>query len=163
MSANPVVSARDFFAALYDGVTVDWIEIRPLLDSQDPRYNDKEARGRAEAEMRRFFEWPKELDACAGYCTKISGSVFHVYFGVVLRKGPRGGGKKDCAAATCVFADIDFKDVTPERVREILAKFPLPPSIVVRSGHGLHVYWLLKKALFESAFPRIEAVNRAVL
>lgn len=163
MSPSPVVSACDFFAALYEGVGHDWIEIRPLLDKSDPRYSDKEARGKAEYEVRRFFEWPKHLAVCADYCLKISGAPFHVYFGVALRKNSKAGTKKDCGVATCVFADVDWKDAPAEKVREILASFPLKPSIVVRSGRGVHIYWRIRPFAFESAFDRVERVNAAIL
>lgn len=46
-------------------------------------------------------------------------------------------------------ADIDFKNIPDDEptVREKLAGLRLPPSALIRSGNGLHVYWLFKEAL----------------
>lgn len=43
-----------------------------------------------------------------------------------------------------VFVDMDLKDgvhKSKEEFISILEKLPLPPSIVVDSGHGVHAYW----------------------
>lgn len=46
-------------------------------------------------------------------------------------------------------ADLDFKDIVerPEIVLDVLESMKNRPSIVVRSGHGYHAYWLLQDAL----------------
>jgi len=70
-----------------------------------------------------------------------------VYFGVATRRDDRDGTLQNCRHLSAFYVDIDFK-VTPEadaRVR--LARFALPPSIIVLSGGGLHVYWLLREPL----------------
>src|SRR5262245_25305465 len=49
----------------------------------------------------------------------------------------------------CAHTDIDFSQIeaAPEELERILANLSLPPSRVHHSGHGLHLYWLLKTAL----------------
>ena len=49
----------------------------------------------------------------------------------------------------CAHADLDFKSIAASRaaIEDVLAALPLPPSLVVSSGHGLHLYWLLRKPL----------------
>jgi hypothetical protein len=43
--------------------------------------------------------------------------------------------------------DLDFKNQPEEEARRTLEKVPLPPSIVIHSGGGLHVYWCLNEPL----------------
>lgn len=92
----------------------------------------------------------------------------HVAVGLVTRRerssdGTRGGAS-DCAYGQLLWADIDIVDgsgahkkrewpvgggrtlVNPdsmESARSLIAAFPVPPSTVVDSGHGVHCYWLL--------------------
>jgi hypothetical protein len=61
---------------------------------------------------------------------------------------------ENCGLLAALFVDIDFKAVQahpnalPEdQSRALLSTFPLEPSIVVHTGGGLHVYWLLKDPL----------------
>ena len=63
---------------------------------------------------------------------------------------PRVRGDLDTVSrVTALWADIDFKDFKGgERAARVsLDLFPLPPSFVVGSGHGLHTYWLLESSV----------------
>jgi len=61
-------------------------------------------------------------------------------------------------AISCLWADIDIVGAghkgkkrypeTIEKALELLNQMPLPPSIIVKSGGGLHVYWLLDKFFY---------------
>jgi putative DNA primase/helicase len=77
-----------------------------------------------------------------------------VYFGVALRKeelpAPQRGSIQDVSLLPGVWMDIDIasdahvqKDLPPnlDAAIQLLQQFPLPPSILVNSGHGLHGYW----------------------
>lgn len=80
------------------------------------------------------------------------------YFGVAPRKsdlGPKRRGKKgDCLALPAFFVDVDTADkrahasesLPPDfaSVVDILSAFPLEPTIVLDSGHGYHLHWLLE-------------------
>ena len=55
------------------------------------------------------------------------------------------GEPKNCQHLGAVFVDIDFKDTNEAAARKRLAECPCPPSIIVESGGGLHVSWLLKE------------------
>ena len=68
----------------------------------------------------------------------------NIFFGVCPRVGT--GGKFDLAWHNCtvraLWTDIDY--VSVEEVRERIAKADMPlPSIIVNSGNGVHLYWLL--------------------
>jgi len=70
---------------------------------------------------------------------------------------------------TCLWMDIDIAtqgahahDQLPKTIEEALGILPdfLGPSIVVWSGNGLHVYWLLKEAwIFDSQEENLRASN----
>ncbi len=68
------------------------------------------------------------------------------FFGVCPRFG--GAGQYDQAwqirIVRCVWVDID--NITEEEARERIKAARLPsPSIVVWSGNGVHIYWLLEE------------------
>jgi P4 family phage/plasmid primase-like protien len=83
-----------------------------------------------------------------------------LYFGVASRKnveatiaqnaaGNGTGDSKlaDCDRLWCLYGDIDFKAKERADVERRLNEMPVPPDIVVMSGNGFHVYWLLKEAV----------------
>ncbi len=64
-----------------------------------------------------------------------------VFFGLNPRK-PNATGKAGTSHAVCYFADFD--GTPPERALQTIKEAGMPePSIVVASGGGTHVYWLL--------------------
>ena len=71
--------------------------------------------------------------------------------------------KKESIAEICVFhADIDFKDVIdePGSILRRLRTLPLPPSLIVSSGNGLHCYWCLKEPLIVNIVDGAETIQR---
>jgi len=117
------------------------------------------------------FTYPKSLDAVLTSAKNHNGKT-NCYFGVCLRKpetrigyfdgnGHRGK-EVDALSSTCVWADIDFKVVQEDHARKLLKEFPLKPSIVVKSGGGIHVYWLFKEAVDGEDLRRVKAVNKAL-
>ena len=68
-----------------------------------------------------------------------------VFFGV-LPRATRGDGTASSAAPGMVaWCDVDFKEVEEPEARRRIAAFPVTPSVVVHSGRGLHLYWLMKE------------------
>lgn len=70
----------------------------------------------------------------------------NIYFGVAIRRTRRGGTLADCDKVFALWADVDFKESSEAEARRRLEEFPIPPSIIVASGGGLHLYWLLAEA-----------------
>lgn len=71
--------------------------------------------------------------------------------------------KDACVECGFLHADIDFKNVVEDEptIRERLRTLRYPPSIIVRSGNGLHCYWLFKEAIdVQEHRERIEAALR---
>jgi len=151
---------------LYQGVGGSFIEIRPLLDGSDPRKKSDEG-PRLEASLRKFFAVEKDGALHAStYCLSLCGPKpmgLHVYFGVGLRAKPGKGTKDNIGCVTAAFADIDFKHVPKDKAISNLKALPFKPSIVVLSGNGAHVYWLLEYPAFQSKLPILEALNRKIL
>lgn len=160
--AAPAVTAQQFLEALYEGIGAGFIEIRPLLDGEDPRKGSNEGK-KLQSDARRWFRWPNELEKCVAYFKSINGKDFHMYYGVALRKNTTGGSKSDVGCCTAVFADVDFKDVTPEETKKLLREFPFKPSLIMKSGNGVHVYWLLMEPATASSFEKLESINKRML
>jgi len=68
-----------------------------------------------------------------------------VCFGVLKRREEGSGKAADALPGAVLWADLDFKDYDEgeDEARHRLGSFPYPPSAIVRSGNGLHAYWLL--------------------
>ncbi len=71
--------------------------------------------------------------------------------------------KRSVAEIALFHADIDEKSIAIplEDVFKVLRELPCPPSVVVRSGHGLHCYWLLKESIQadDLSIERAERIN----
>lgn len=161
MGSTSQITPKQFFGALYQGVGGSFIEIRPLLDSSDPRKKTDESQ-KLEASARRFFAIEKDGPSkSAEYCLSLQG--FHVYFGVGLRAKPGKGTKDNVGCVTAAFADVDFKHVPKDQAIANLRALPFKPSIIVLSGNGAHVYWLLSDPVYQSGLSKLEALNRAIL
>ena len=95
-----------------------------------------------EARIRRF------LDGCEK-------AKLGAFFGVALRSQSslkdRKGDASHCQVLPAIFCDADDKHLGEEETRRRIAACPLPPSMVVESGGGLHPYWILKKPFFLKA------------
>ncbi len=74
---------------------------------------------------------------------------YNVYFGV----NPRGiEGRKtqnDIKDIVCLWLDIDAKNFNggKEEARQRIDEFPLKPNILVDSGNGYHLYWILEEPI----------------
>ncbi len=62
---------------------------------------------------------------------------FDLYYGISTRDGTTGG-KDAVVAVPAVWCDIDFKSTPQDVAEKKLSEFPLPPTIIVESGGGLH-------------------------
>jgi len=82
---------------------------------------------------------------------------YGAFFGVATRRADLGrwtrGGRADLALLPALFADVDKPDVNLER-------FPLPPTLTVSSGRGLHLYWMLAQPTHD--FTRAETIMRGL-
>lgn len=120
-----------------------------------------------------FFPTTEEGIAAAAQTATTIGAQENLYFGCATRKAPladgKYGAKAECREAKVVWADIDFGTTghkakncppAPEDARALLDEAGLPtPTMVVNSGGGLHVYWVLLDAVAAS---EVEPLNKIV-
>jgi hypothetical protein len=120
------VRGRDVLAAILDGCS-GLLELRALPSRV------------------RTFVVPADSAALVAFATQHRSE--HVYFGVASRRDASSGELDNCAALGAVYVDLDsHSDAQALAEGEArLAAFPLLPSIVIRSGGGLHAYWLLRE------------------
>jgi hypothetical protein len=72
-----------------------------------------------------------------------------VYFGVAGRDG-RGRGNLNLARTHALWVDVDYKLTNFEEVFKRIALFEaagIPPTAIVETGGGLHLYWSLRRSL----------------
>lgn len=117
----------------------DWIELR-LLPQAVSRWFRLADEGASRAAVR----WAVELNSRED-------APQNVYFGANPRSG--GGRRKasDVPLARALFADLDG-GTTPEQAIARIRAAGLPdPTIIVVTGGGVHVYWLLAEPITDMA------------
>lgn len=80
-------------------------------------------------------------------CKRLNNRGYNIYFGVACRDKD----KKPVAAQAC-WLDIDFKNfddgimnIETIMMLKLLSEQEFQPSVIVKSGHGLHAYWILNQ------------------
>ena len=124
-----------FLNALYP--EQGFIEVRLIEEKKDGR-----------VVRRNWYDGPDSLMADCGDLLSVSKQHQAAVFYGVLPRRERGKGKaEDTLRGSVVWIDLDFRSFGggEKEARERLFTYTDPPSIVVRSGHGLHGYWLLEK------------------
>ncbi len=84
------------------------------------------------------------------FCERKDGDGLGVYFGVCTRAtGVKSGNLETVAECPALWVDIDCakQELSGQVVLDTLAGLPVPPSIIVNSGGGLHAYWILEEAV----------------
>src|SRR6266571_1398051 len=108
----------------------------------------------------------RDVDALGSFFREYS--HLETYFGVSTREGNKGT-KENCREIPSLYADMDFKTYadlngdSPEQcARALLDKFPIPPSIIINSGGGFHVHWLLDKPANAQGDDSVERILKGV-
>jgi hypothetical protein len=75
----------------------------------------------------------------------------HVYFGVNPRPLSQAKKQEDILDVVCLWADIDGKDFEggKEEALKAAEAFSITPTIIVDSGHGYHLYWVLSEPIID--------------
>jgi hypothetical protein len=127
----------EFLTLLFSDVPPGYIEIRIIEEKKGGKVVE-----------RRWFESARHLlDALDDLNRIATTRGAAVFFGVLARKAIGVGKAHDVLPGFAYWTDLDFQDFEGGEVeaRRILNAFPLLASIVVRSGHGLHCYWLFRE------------------
>lgn len=134
--SQPRTAARrdDFFAALYSGIKPDLLlELRCI---------------HPETEQARVLWAPigneQRLAATLRQADALNKSGYGVFFAPCLRREKKGSAES-AALVPALWVDIDCDDDPKQRASalEKLHAFDPKPSIILDSGGGWHVYWLL--------------------
>lgn len=153
---DPAAATLDFLHALYGDKPPAHLCIwRPGKTQQDPGLSS----------------WFMDLDKAAQAAINLADTQ-NVYVGLGLQPKSLGmyqRGKADTVAAIPgLWLEVDVLNPlahaatnlppTYDAAQGLLSEFPLPPSILVHSGHGLQAYWLFPEPWeFQSAQEREEA------
>jgi hypothetical protein len=140
--------AEQFFRSLYEGQT-GYIELRTFAP-------DTDANRRAVANRIRDFvpvnEGQFDFGRVSVFLRECERYELGAFFGVALRSqrgaDEREGTGEHCQVLTAIFVDADFKHLGEDETRRRLESLGLPPSLLVRSGGGLHPYWLLRVPIY---------------
>ncbi len=155
-------SAKDFLQAIWG----DQIGVAELTTITPKAVKPQQVRAYG-------FIYPDSLDIFLNSAQAHSSRDLNVYFGVCLRReqwaqGSRGT-EANALSSYAVWTDLDFaggnhkgRTVDPKTVQKMLSEFPRKPSIVVRSGGGIHVYWLLKEAAVGAELVTVKKINRSL-
>lgn len=85
-----------------------------------------------------------------------------LYFGVATRDS--GGGKKEnIKDIPALWVDLDYKNISPDEATKRTENFIHRPTVIVESGGGLHLYWLLKEPCGKVEIPQCEAIMRGMV
>lgn len=149
-----------FLASLFGAYTDTPIFLcsLPNADARDRESNPRELLTRSPEDVDRFV---------AKYDRKDRGAYFSVGTLRADAQPDKPGGsrrlKGNVAQIVCLHADVDLKSVLASRdeILEAVRGLPHPPSVIVDSGNGLHLYWLLSEALQADpdAIALIEGLN----
>ncbi len=139
--AADITQTLAFLETLY-AETAGYIETRCIVDRATG-----EPRQPGDMRVRRAWSSPAELGAALPRIIPWARDRrCAVFFGVLPRLTAEGSKAEDVAEGCCLWADLDWKDYpSEEAARAQFASLEHPPSIVVRSAHGVHLYWLLSE------------------
>jgi len=88
----------------------------------------------------------------------------NIYVGVATRQEGQGD-KEGLLEIPAVWVDIDFKDKDKDKdeADRWIAEFSLKPSIIVNSGNGYHLYWILNTPAKIEDILKIEDINKRLV
>jgi hypothetical protein len=83
-----------------------------------------------------------------GFIATYNEPGYALYHAAAILKEGSWRNKENVIATRKIWTEIDFKhhpDLSPEEIRRQIDTIPLKPTAVIFSGHGYHLYWLLKE------------------
>jgi putative DNA primase/helicase len=109
---------------------------------------DVELRALPNGPGRPTVKFTRDPDDVIAFCRVNDSHGYGIYFGVCTRSSDgRGGSREFLRELPAFWCEIDTGKfgMAIEDAVAILLSCPLPPSVIVFSGHGLHCYWLLRE------------------
>jgi len=93
---------------------------------------------------RHRFVRAHELSGIVPDLQRESDDGWNVYYGVCPRTSEGGTKKEDVIQGHVLWADFDDTSLEDALAKAIAAKMPIP-TLVVWSGHGVHIYWRMSE------------------
>jgi hypothetical protein len=127
-----------FLSFVFDEVSIDPIYLCRLKNSDNPGGGGPQ---------HLFTRDPGKIDA---FVLKYDEPEYGLYFCVsTVAPDASTRSKETISELTGLHCDIDFKGIIEgeDEVCNKLEQLTLKPSKIVRSGHGLHAYWLLPEVI----------------
>jgi len=112
-----------------------------------------------------FYKTPEHLSGLMSDALYYDGRGFDVYMGVLPRI--REGGKANDVAeyTNTLWADVDAKSHGGDKraALDAILDFPVPPSVILDSGHGYHAHWrLTDHIIFEDAHLIMKGIAKRI-
>jgi hypothetical protein len=127
-----------------------------------------------EGEEYRCEAWPSPrpfrqgfdaIEAMAEYMVR-NGKTSNAYFSPIVFRSELGRKKYAVARVRVIWADLDCgpakRFATQEEAMAAVRAFPFRPQLIISSGRGLHVYWLLVDDVPPAQFDRFIAIVKGV-
>jgi len=125
-----------FLRLLFDDVD-GLIEIRPIEDKRG---------GKVVHDERCWLSVDELIERRASMRDRFRERGWACFYGVLPRTETGGGKAEHAAPGRVVWVDVDFHDFESEiQARAAVQDLPMRPTVIVCSGHGLHLYWLLSE------------------
>jgi len=131
---------KEFFKSLYQFCDDNFVELRALPSKR-----------------RQFIP----VDSLFGLDEFCGNPDDNYYFGVALRIAGDGT-KKGITQIPALHVDCDFKDTPRDILFEKIKQFPFKPSLIVKSGGGAHLYFILDEPVGHNQIGRVEDANRRI-
>ena len=119
--------------------------MKDWLDFIFPGYGFIELRAIKDGEVKQRWFDPRTTDQLARNVEYWDTQKHDVYVGVLPRKTVSGTADDVWPTGTVLWCDVDAKDFNGDILDAIL-RFPVPPSCIIDSGHGYHLYWKILSA-----------------
>jgi hypothetical protein len=88
--------------------------------------------------------WEADRQAACDLAISQSDAGWDAYYGVLPRLDRVGDAEHIAPSTQVLWADLDAKTIGSKQAALMtLVRAPVPPSVVVDSGHGYHAYWRL--------------------
>lgn len=136
----------EFFKAIFG--REDWISlffVEKFGDRQEIKYDDNRVISFAQADGASGGQGDKLLELMLrDWIEKTKQTRANPFFGVYARPGLQHERAFQIRVVRVLFADLDNVTVPEALARVVAAKLPRA-SIVVNSGNGVHLYWILEE------------------
>lgn len=126
------------------------IEIRPIRGHEIP--------------ISKFYGSPSELADDMPHLQQQNDQGYNIYVSENPRPVDKKKKKEDIVDIGALWLDVDSKDYggSKEDALTAIEGFPLAPSILVDSGNGYHVYWVLETPIIDRDDEQTKILNQVL-